>query len=269
MDCISMISKYKQNEYQIKFTSGEQWTVSEDFLVKNQLYKGKELSLEEVNSLKQFTQLDRGYQLSLHYLSYQLRTTKEIRDYLKKKEIDSVYHKTIIQKLIDLHLIDDLEYAKSYVRTMMRTSDKGPIVLGQKLKTKGITDYDIQESLSLFDEESQLQVAIKTAQKLVNKYRTKNFHETKQKIYLSLQTKGFSTSIIQEAMMELQLEKDHNQEYELLVKQGDKIWRKHQKLSFSERKMKVKQNLFQKGYDYDLIQQYITEKEQSGDEESV
>ncbi len=40
----------------------------------------------------------------------------------------------------------------------------------------------------------------------------------------------------------------------------------NQRFDFSKKVQKVKQSLFQKGFDYDLIQQFISEKEVEHDE---
>ncbi len=62
----------------------------------------------------------------MNYLSYQLRSEKEIRTYLKEKEILQEDRNKIVARLKELDLVDDLVYGESYVRTNIRLSDKGP-----------------------------------------------------------------------------------------------------------------------------------------------
>ncbi|MGC3569718.1 recombination regulator RecX, partial [Enterococcus faecalis] len=56
------------------------------------------------------------------------------------------------------------------------------------------------------------------------------------------------------------------QEQQALNKEGDRLWRAIQRFDFSKNVQKVTQSLFQKGFDYDLIQQFISEKEVDHDE---
>lgn len=62
--------------------------------------------------------------MAMNYLSYQLRSKKEIFTYLKEKEIEPEDRVKIVQRLEELRLLDDAIFSESYVRTAMRTSDK-------------------------------------------------------------------------------------------------------------------------------------------------
>ena len=77
--------------------------------------------------------------------------------------------------------------------------------------------------------------------------------------------KGFTNEIIDLALESLAFEKDEEQEQQALNKEGERLWRANQRFDFSK-VQKVKQSLFQKGFDYDLIQQFISEKEVEHDE---
>ena len=63
-----------------------------------------------------------------------------------------------------------------------------------------------------------------------------------------------------------ELTRDDEEWNELIEKQGDKIWAKFSaKFAGSERNMKVKQALYQKGFPVEVINQYIEQKEQQND----
>ena len=75
-------------------------------------------------------------------MSYQLRSEKEIRTYLKDKEINLEDRNKIVERLKELDLINDLVYGESFVRTNVRLSDKGPKKLAQQLQQKGFEARD-------------------------------------------------------------------------------------------------------------------------------
>lgn len=261
MEKIISVTKNKSAGYLIQLASGESVEVSEDILVRHRLLKGQEVSSEFLRQIKKESQQDLGYQLSLNYLSYQLRTEKEVKDYLVSKNIDSEDIPVIIQKLKMMKLVDDLVYGESYVRTQLRLSDKGPAVLQQQLFKKGLKQEVIEKALSLYTPELQLELAIKAAKKSAKKHRGKTFQIQLQKIQQTLMTKGFSAEIIKEAVTALELKKDEVKESELVMTDGEKIWQKNKRYDFFERKQKTIQSLIRKGFDYDLIQGFISGKE--------
>lgn len=253
--------------YLIWLSSGEKLRVSEDILVRYRLLKGQEVSEQLIAEIKKAGSYDVGLQLALHYLSYQLRTKKEIRDYLREKEVIQQDREKIIDQLQEMQLLDDYLYSESYVRTMMKTTDKGPSQIGQQLKQKGIDEEAVQQGLLLYTAEEQLTIASKAAEKGMRRYRDKSFKDATQKTKMYLIQRGFSKDIAELAMSELAFEKDDEQELEQLKKQGDKLWARHRNLDAGKRSLKIKQSLYQKGFDYDLISQFISEKELEDDEE--
>ncbi|MFW7395062.1 RecX family transcriptional regulator, partial [Vagococcus fluvialis] len=205
------------------------------------------------------------YQIALSFLNFQLRSEKEIKDQLKKKEISGEGITYVINKLKDLSLLDDLVFAESYVRTVMKTQDKGPQQIKQSLFKKGISEENISKALELFVFDDQEEAAKRLAEKALRKYQSKSHKEQIQKVRQHLFTKGYSGDVINIVMSDLEIEKDEDEEYDLLVAQGDKLWRKHGRLDRSKRNQKIKQSLFQKGFDFDNINRYIEEKEMEDD----
>ena len=266
METIIKITKEKGQFYLIWLSSGEKLRVSEDTLVRQRLLKGQELTQTSIEEIKKAGSYDVGLQLALNYLSYQLRSKKEIYDYLKEKEILVEDRKKIVLRLEEMNLLNDAAFSESYVRTLMRTGDKGPKMIMQQLKRKGIDDEDIQHGLTIYTMENQVEVAVVVAGKAMKRYRTKSFKDALQKVKLHLIQKGFEREVIDLALEELSFEKDEEQELEVIKKEGDKLWEKHRKLEPYKRLLKVKQSLYQKQFDLDLIQEYLNEKEIENEE---
>lgn len=258
----------KGQSYQVLLSNKEKIAVSEEILVRHRLLKDTEVTEELLATIRQESAWDLGYQLSLRYLSYQLRSEKEIKDYLIKQEIEPQFIPKIIQKLKELKLLDDQMYANSYVRTMIKTGDKGPNVISQQLKKRGIDEFKIMEALTLFTPEAELSIATKRAEKMIRQYHQKNHKEIQRKIYENLLKKGFHKEVIEVVMAELPLEKDSEHEWEILQKQADKLWERNRRFPLAKRKQKTFQSLFQKGYEYEMIQRYIQEKEMTDEEEN-
>lgn len=265
MVTVTKISQGRGPFYKVEFSNGEQLRLSEDTVVRHRLLKGQELEEDLLTEIKKEGKEDLGFQLALNYLSYQLRTEQEIRIYLKDHEIEQADRQKIIIRLKELDLINDLVYGESYVRTQIRLGDKGPRVLQQKLKQKGLKDDVIQQALYLYETESQFEVALHTGQKALKKFHRKSPREAKQKIQQLLMTKGFSNDISKNVLAEIDFSEIEEQETDALEIQGEKLWRKNQRFEPAKRRQKVKQSLYQKGFQLDQIDIFIRGKEEQNE----
>lgn len=257
---IKQIKLEKNKFYTVVFTEGQEVQVSEDLLVKHRLLKGSEITPELFEKLKASAGYQIGLQMAYNYVSYQLRSQLEMRQYLKKKEISSADIQEIMLRLKELSLIDDQVYAESYIRTQMRMSDKGPYVLTQNLKLKGIDSLIIEQAMYLYTMDQQLAVATKVAEKAWRKNQTKSYQENLQKIRTTLMQKGFGSEVIQLVLDELAFEKDEESEQNALMIEGNKLLRRHQRLERSKMIQKIKGQLYQKGFSLDQIQHFIDEE---------
>lgn len=260
MYTVTSIRKLKGTFYQVTIDHQEKIKVSEDLLVRFRLLKGSELTEEQMADVKEQASYDFGLQEALNYISYQLRTEKEVRTYLQNKEIPLEDRHKIVARLKELGVLNDQTYAVSYVRTQIRLSDKGPANLTQQLRKKGVQDDLIAEAMALYTPELQAEIAANTAVKGLKKIRGKSHHETLQKLRLNLIKKGFNQDIAQQAIEGLDYEIDESQEWETLQKEGQKLLKRDRSNDSSKKKMKLKQKLYQKGFTVDMIQKFIDEE---------
>ena len=260
MPVITTISTQKKVGFYNIFLDGQYaFSVTQDTLVKFNLHKGQELSttdLAQINATNDFFKL---YTKALNYLSYQLRSTKEVYLYLLKENPPENLCIKVIQTLTTKNLLNDTLYAQSFVRTMAKTSDKGPSVIKTKLRQKGILENDITNALTEFSSTMQLQNATKLAHKLAHKYQNQNHQIKLQKIKQTLIKKGFSAQISQQALDELNLTIDEENETSLLTKLALKTWQKNQRFAYFERYQKTKQFLYRKGFNLSDIERCLDE----------
>ncbi|WP_245570088.1 recombination regulator RecX [Lacticigenium naphthae] len=258
---ITMIqSQKKKGRYNIYLDDTYAFPVDESLLVKYRLFKGMEVPSDLQKTLQQEDTTYKAYHRALHYLSYALRSTKEVKDDLKKKDFEEQIDDVI--KLLEKHrLVDDLEYAKSYVRTSLNVNRKGSRVIRQELKRKGISEEEITEAMNEYNEEDKLANAIMLGEKMVNKSKRRSSKDTERKIKQHLLQKGYEMEIINLAIETIDSEKEEEDEMDALEIQGEKMWRRYSKDDMYKRKQKTKSNLFQKGFSGEMIQQFIDEKE--------
>ncbi|TFJ91480.1 recombination regulator RecX [Lentibacillus salicampi] len=267
MTKISRITTQKKHKdrYNIFLDDGNQekygFSVDETILIEYRLRKHMELDDASIAALIQKDTLHKHYTLAINFLSYRMRTKKEIHDYLVQKEVDAEQINEIMSKLADEGLINDRQFADAFVRTRIQTSNKGPILVRQELLKKGVTEAIAGEAVDMYTFDIQFEKAAKLADKKLGSSSQKSFRQQIQQLQGTLMQKGFSADVVKEVTSELQDQKNDDAEWDALVKQGEKLLRKHQQ-SFSgfELKQKIKEGLYRKGFTIDLINRFVDEK---------
>lgn len=242
------------------------FSVSEDVLVREQLLKGKELSDEEISELKKQDETDRAYQNAINFISYRMRSVHEVRTYLSEREVPDEEIESIITALTSRGFLDDEAFAFSYVRTKRDTAKKGPSVIARELKEKGIDAALIERALQEYPYEMQLDDAIRFAEKKQTAYQKESKRKREEKLMQFLMQKGYSADIAKESISQAELENDEEAEFAALSTAAEKVWQKQRDKGDREKKQKVKQHLYGKGFPGELIQRWVEEKAEAEDE---
>ncbi|MEN1970198.1 recombination regulator RecX [Lentibacillus sp. N15] len=240
--------------------NGEQYgfSVDESILVEYRLKKGLELDDVMITTLMNQDTLHRSYTLAINYLSYRMRTKKEIHDYLVRKEVDEAHIPTIMDRLEQEKLIDDQQFADTFVRTRINTTSKGPRLVQKELQDKGVQAVIAQQAVTTYSYEIQYEKARKLVEKKLNQQSKHAFRQRQQQLQGQLMQKGFSQAVIKDVLAETAELKDDTAEWEALVSHGKKVMRKYQnKVTGSALEQKVKEALYRKGFTMDAINQYL------------
>ncbi|WP_208559639.1 recombination regulator RecX [Marinilactibacillus kalidii] len=262
----SIQAQKRQGRYNIFIDEKYAFPVDEELIIRHMLHKGMVVTKEFQETLEEEDVSRKAFQRALNYLSYGMRSEKEVRDDLIEKEFEA-YIDEVVEKLKDQRFIDDLEYAKSYVRTSANLNRKGPKVIMNELNRKGIDKLQTEEAMEEYSYEDQFDNAFNLAEKAWKKANQKSQREAIQKTKQFLLQKGYDMDIIQAVITELDTEKSEDEEYDSLVIQGERAWKRYaHKASGYELIRKTKTSLFQKGYPSDLIQRFIEQKEEEDEE---
>lgn len=260
-----MISKIepqkRKGRYNVYINDDFAFGVDEEVLIKFELNKGLHVPKELQDKIENEDSYYKAYQKTLNYLSYSLRSEKQIRDYLAKHEL---YHFSdrMIEQLKRMRLLDDLNFAQSFVRSQANINQKGPRNIEQDLKQKGIKEEFILTALDEYPYEQQLENAIGLASKKWEQTSKNSEIESIQKVKAYLLNKGYNFDLVDEAIAAIDTEKDRDVEYNALMKQGDKAVRRYsRKYEGYELSQRLKGYLYNKGYPTELINRYMDERE--------
>lgn len=267
MAVITRISTQKKNNGRynvfIDRGNGEEFGfgVSEDVLISYSLAKGKDINEAEWREILFEDSVKKAWNMAIHFLSYRMRSVKEIRDYLQKKEIESAVIDQVIDRLKNQRYIDDDEFAKMFVDSRKRSSTKGPLAIKRELKKKGISEQETAEALNRFSETEQIEAAAAFAEKQAKRHRKKSSADMKRSIMQALAGKGFSRDVIDAALSKAELEKSESEEWQALTTEAEKASRRFGKYEGWDFNQRLKQHLYRKGYPLPYIERYLREKE--------
>lgn len=142
-----------------------------------------------------------AFNVAVKYASNKLKTEKQIRDYLYKKEFKKATILPVIEKLKEYGVIDDKIYMESYIKSNPNFSKNK---LKQKLIMSGISKDLIDEKLNdLEDEDSCLTNAKKF---LKNKIMDQ---KTREKLIRRLTYLGYSWDSINSVLKTLNFDEEN------------------------------------------------------------
>lgn len=261
MDNVTIISiekKPRSKKYNL-ITSKDDYTISEEIIIKYQLNKDKTFTKKEFEKLIEDILEDEYFNKVLNLLSVSYKSEYEVIKYIHEKEIKNKQFlkqnqiDNIINKLKQLQYIDDQRVC-SYIVDYYIRSNKGPLYIKQKLKEKKIDEQLINEGLSSYGDDLQEEIIIK----LLEKENNKNYTLKKFKINLSnkLIRNGFNSSLVFKLIDRIKF--DDNSEL-LIDKDFNKIYNrvKNKNKTNNEKKQLIIQGLLSKGYEYSLIKDYL------------
>jgi len=265
MRTITKVSKQKKSghRYNIYLDGSFAFGVDEDVLIKNNLHKGLTLSEEDIAKLMDEELLQSAYLLAIRYLSYRIRTKREIELYLQKKEIEAFIIEQTVRKLVNEKLINDAQFAQSFVRDRMNQTSKGPQIIKKELIEKGINVKLATEAITEYSYEKQLDKTSKWVNRELKKSSKHSFQRRLNNVRFKLMQKGFGQDVINDTMQNIDTEIVESDERNALHFQAEKLYRRYSKKHTGfELRTKLKTGLYQRGFSSNLINEYMDKLEE-------
>lgn len=147
--------------------------------------------------------LEKARQTALRFLSHRMRTGREVRDKLTTRGFDRRTVSTVVERLTEVGLINDEEYAAAFLRTSLKLRPRSYRVLLSELVKKGVSRETagraIRESVELTPE---VEAARRVMAKASRTYGRLPDGERRRKLFSFLARRGFSVDTISELLGE-------------------------------------------------------------------
>lgn len=149
---------------------------------------------------------NKAMSMSLRYLGYKMRTEKEIKEYLLRKNFSEEDIAYTVERLKEYKYINDEEFTEFWIRDRYNFFNQGRYRIKNDLINKGINKNLIDEKISnFFDEEKEI-VKIKELYFKKNKNNCKLSDKEINSICNFLLRKGFTGSLVKKVVFQMQRE---------------------------------------------------------------
>lgn len=223
---------------------------------------------------------EKAMDMAVKYLSFKSRTSSEMIDYLKKKNVDEKIIAAVMQKLGEYRYIDDAVYLKNYVENNRHLNYYGSRRMSQDLKKRGISDQLLLSLEDLFSKQDEYQCCEIVAKKNLRILKGQTSAQKKKKLYDKLGRMGYPTEMVLEVIKSLILEEEpqelsadelafeEQKLSEKLNRDYEKYLRVHRRKGAvgKELMFKIKKSLMGRGYPYALINEKLEARREELDE---
>lgn len=193
-------NRKERNSYSIYIDEALAFHVSDEVFVKFGLGLGKRLDEKTVELIASAEAFERAKKIALHFLSYRPRSSKEVVRKLQTQGYSTDLAKQVVHHLHSLDLIDDLQYARMFVRDKLRGRPMGKAMMRRKLMERGISFHMIEQVLKEYiSEEDEQEAAAKLAAKKLQVQRERfaklDLAKKQKRLLDYLLNRGFSSEV--------------------------------------------------------------------------
>ena len=239
----------KNNKYKIILEDNNIIETYDEVIIKENILYKKEITDELKIKIEKQNKYYEIYNNVLKYIKTKLRSEYEIREYIKKNEVDKKTEEEIIKKLKETRLIDNKTYVHAYIHDRIKFSNDGPYKIKKELLKQKIEEELIEEELNKLDKEEIYQKLNKQILKKLNTNNKYSNNMIKQKLLNYFINQGYEKEMINEIIEDNQKE-DNN----IIKKEYEKLYNKYKnKYNEYELNRVIKQKLYQKGFSINEI----------------
>lgn len=243
---IEKLKRLPSGKYKIIFDNDEKMITYDDVILKNNLLFNREVDKEKLRDINLDTEYYNIYNKVLNYIVKRKRSIKEIKEYLKKFDLSEEDNKFIINVFIDNGLLNDKSFAKSYISDKIYLSNIGPNKIKEELLSHDIDISIIEEEINNVPKDVIKEKLKKIINKKINSNQNKSNYMLKQKLLYELSNNGYDKDMILEIF-----DSFSSNDEDIAKKEYDKLYNKlSKKYSGSELELKIKQKMYQKGFNY-------------------
>ena len=245
--------KLKDNRYEVIFDNDLNLKLYDDIIVKYNLISKNNIDDKLLKEVEQDNDNLASYYIALKYINTKLRSEKEVREFLIKKEFNISNIDNSIERLKSDGYLNEKVYLEAYINDQVNLSQNGYYKIFNNLVKLGFDENDIYTYLDKINEDiwkEKIQKLVSKKIRINNKY---SGNKLKEKIVYDLANLGHKKEYIYDEIESYELKDD-----DLLAKEYSKVKSKlEKKYEGRELNYQIKSKLLSKGFNYDDINKVI------------
>lgn len=251
---IKKFKKKKSNLYELLFTDNTILNLYDGTIIKYNLLVNKNIDKKKLLEIIAYNNILEAYYKAIKYLTIKLRTKKEIEKYLLKSNYNKDTINEVIARLEKEKYIKNDIYIKAYINDALNLTSKGPNLIKKELEHLGFKENEYNDYLNIDSNiwHEKINKIITKKEKSNHNYSSKVL-VNKIKDYLIKQ--GYYLNDINACLNNI----DFVDNDDILKKEINKEYRKlSKKYENEELRLKIKYNLYRKGFDMSKIEEMLT-----------
>ena len=140
--------------------------------------------------------VDEALEKMRHYCAYQERCHKEVKNKLYSMQMIPEAIAQIVGTLVSENYLNESRFALQFAQGKFSIKHWGKMRITRELKTRSISDYDIQKALSVIDDNAYLEKISAISAKKWEQLEGNKPQVRKQKLYQYLAYRGWETHLI-------------------------------------------------------------------------
>ncbi|MFN2250477.1 MAG: RecX family transcriptional regulator [Anaerolineae bacterium] len=154
MGTITALQRQRRRRDRVSVFIDDEYAFSLALEVAATLRRGQELTDADIERLTERDEYASALDRSMRYLSYRPRSRREIERYLDEREVPPPTRDAVLERLMDLGLVDDEAFAGWWVRNRSEHKPRGALALRSELVECGVPDRIIGGALAGLDEDA-------------------------------------------------------------------------------------------------------------------
>lgn len=189
----------RTDRYNVYLDGVYKFPVSANTVLTAGLHVGLEISEEDLLQVQKTAEIGNAHDKALNYLDLRQRSTKELRDYLYRKEFDQEVIQAVIDRLTKAGLLNDEEFARAWIRDRTLLKPRSKRALSAELFAKGVSRETADLVLSELDGDNELSALQDSINRKLRqtKYATR---ENDDKLIAALAREGYKYADIKSCL---------------------------------------------------------------------